>query len=161
MIELPFQDPGVTLRAQAQALLEHARLRVREDGDATERVVDAGRDKAPKKPGFWSKVGDIAGDLGDGLLDVGIGAGNAAASFGNAILTNPVETVAAAGGIALMAASAGGAAGGLALSATGVGAVAGAPLTVASAAGRRALPSPPPLSAASCSMRPRTTGCPR
>lgn len=135
VIEPPFHDPGEALRAQAQTLIDHAQLRVREDGDAAERVVSAGRDKAPEKPSFWNKVGDIAGDIGDGALDLGVGTLNAAASLGNAILQNPLETVAAAGGIALMAASAGGAAGGVALSATGVGAVAGAPLTAVSAAG--------------------------
>jgi hypothetical protein len=133
--DIPFTDPGEAKRAVARQKLDNARSQLRNAGDTAERAVDAGRDKAPEKPGFWSKVGDFFSDVGDGLLDAGGAVVNGIASFGNAMVNHPGDVLTAAAGIGLTVASAGGEGLGLALDATGVGAIPGAALNAVSAAG--------------------------
>jgi hypothetical protein len=132
---IPFHDPGEARREAARQLLTRARGQVKSAGDAAERTVSAARDNAPKRPGFWSKVGDVLGDIGDGLENAGAHVVNGLASFGNAMLNHPGDVVTLAGGIALAGVSAAGDGLGVALDATGVGAVAGVPLNVISTAG--------------------------
>ena len=102
---------------------------------ALRRAADA----APDKPGFWANVGDAFGHaasgLGHVLTDVGVGTLKTLASLGTAMTEHPEDLVAAAAGIALMAASAGGALGGGALTLTGAGAVVGVPVSAVSVAG--------------------------
>jgi Bacterial toxin 28 len=132
---IPFTDTGEASREAARHRLENARRQLANDGDTAERKVDAARDKAPEKPGFWSHVGDFFSDVGDGLVNMGVDVVNGLASFGNAMLHHPGDTALLVGGIALTVVSAGGEGLGVALDATGVGAVAGVPLNVVSAAG--------------------------
>lgn len=133
--DIPFHDPGEAKREAARQKLNRARGQLNSAGDTAEHTVGTARDKAPEKPGFWSKVGDFVGDVGGGLLDAGAGAVNGLASFGNAMVNHPADTVIAAAGIALTGVSAAGDGLGLALDATGVGAVAGVPLNAVSTAG--------------------------
>jgi hypothetical protein len=133
--DIPFVDPGEAKRQAARQTLDNARTQLRTAGDTAERTVDAGRDKAPKKPGFWSKVGDVLGDIGNDIADAGGHVVNGLASFGNAMVNHPGDVLAAAAGVGLTVISAGGEGLGVALDATGVGAIAGAPLNVVSAAG--------------------------
>lgn len=132
---IPFHDPGEAKREAARQMLNDARGQLRSAGDTAERTVAAARDKAPEKPGFWSKVGDALGDVGDGLLNAGGHVVNGLASFGNAMVHHPGETAAMLGGAALTTVAAAGDGLGLALDATGVGAVAGVPLNAVSTAG--------------------------
>jgi hypothetical protein len=133
--DIPFHDPGEAKREAARQLLNRARSQLRNAGDTAERTVGAARDKAPEKPGFWSKVGDFFSGVGDGLLDAGVDVANGLASFGNAMINHPGDVALAAGGAALTAISAAGDGLGLVLDATGVGAVAGVPLNAVSTAG--------------------------
>jgi hypothetical protein len=132
---IPFNDPGEAKREAARQKLNTARSQLKSAGDTAEQTVDTGRDKAPEKPGFWSKVGDFVGDVGEGIKNVGIDVVNGLASFGNAVINHPGDVALAAGGAALTAISAAGDGLGIALDATGVGAVAGVPLNVVSTAG--------------------------
>ena len=136
---IPFTDPGEAKRQAAQQMLDRARKQLTEAGNTAADTVDKAKDKAPPKPGFWSRVGsDIAGLAGDalhGLENAGKDVVNDAASFGNAAIHHPGELATAVGGIGLTVLSAAGEGGGLLLSGTGVGAIAGGPLAVASAAG--------------------------
>jgi hypothetical protein len=137
--EIPFRDTGEPKRQAAREVLDRARTGLVGAGNEVAAIVVRERDKAPEKPGFWSKVGDAVGDalgkVGDGLLDAGANAVNAAASFGNAMINHPGDVAALAGGLGLTAISAAGDGLGIALDATGVGAVAGVPLNVVSTAG--------------------------
>src|SRR5215211_4150828 len=89
--DIPFHDPGEAKREAARQKLSRARSQLNDAGDTAERTVDAARDKAPEKPGFWSKVGDFFGGVGDGLLYAGAGAVNGLASFGNAMVNHPAD----------------------------------------------------------------------
>ncbi|HZM80862.1 MAG TPA: polymorphic toxin type 28 domain-containing protein [Candidatus Limnocylindrales bacterium] len=129
--DISFHDPGESKRAAARQRLADARERLDSAGNTAKGTVGSARDKAPDKPGFWSK-------LGDALVDFGMGTVNALASVGNAILHHPGDVALAAGGALLAGVSAGGEGLGVALDATGVGAVAGVPLNVVSAAGMAA-----------------------
>src|SRR6478752_2415724 len=88
-----FHDPGAATRTAAHELLERARDQLRDAGDSAERTVSTARDRAPKEPGFWDKVGSALGDAGEwvlhGVEDVGIGVVNGLASYGNAMIHNP------------------------------------------------------------------------
>jgi uncharacterized protein YukE len=132
---IPFNDPGEAKREAARQKLNNARTQLKSAGDTAEHTVDAGRDKAPEKPGFWSKVGDFFGDVGEGIKNVGVDTVNGLASFGNAMLHHPGDVAALVGGAALTTISAAGDGLGVALDATGVGAVAGVPLNAVSTAG--------------------------
>jgi len=131
---LPLQDPGDAGRQAAQRLLDDARKQLDRAGGAAASVVGAGRDKAPKKPGFWSRVGDFFSDVGADLENAGGRVVNGLASVGNAAAHHPGDIATAAAGAGLMLLGAGGDVGGGVLDATGVGAIAGIPINVASTA---------------------------
>lgn len=133
--EIPFADPGEADRAAARATLDTARGNVETAGHTAAALVRKATESAPERPGFWSKVGDFLGDVGDGLVDGGKTVVNDLASFGNAMIQHPGDSAAMLGGMLLAGVSAGGEGLGVALDATGVGAVAGVPLNVVSAAG--------------------------
>ncbi|QUC55854.1 hypothetical protein IOD14_03095 [Streptomyces sp. A2-16] len=133
--EIPFDDPGEADRAAARAALDTARGNVETAGHTAAALVRKATESAPERPGFWSKVGDFLGDVGDGLVDGGKTVVNDLASFGNAMLQHPGDSAAMLGGMLLAGVSAGGEGLGVALDATGVGAIAGVPLNVVSAAG--------------------------
>ncbi|MET7738031.1 putative T7SS-secreted protein [Streptomyces sp. NPDC005402] len=133
--EIPFNDPGEADRAGARADLDTARGNVNTAGHSAAALVRKATESAPERPGFWSKVGDVLGDVGEGLLDGGKTVVNDLASFGNAMIQHPGDSAAMLGGMLLAGVSAGGEGLGVALDATGVGAVAGVPLNVVSAAG--------------------------
>lgn len=131
--ELPFNDPGEATRQAARATLNRARGQLKEAGDTAANTVGPARDKAPKKPGFWDKVGDFFSDVGAGLENFAGHVVNGAASLGNAALHHPEDILTMAAGAGLMALGAGGEVGGVVLDATGVGAVVGVPANVVSA----------------------------
>ncbi|MFE7312676.1 putative T7SS-secreted protein [Streptomyces sp. NPDC057555] len=133
--DIPFDDPGKSKRDAAEHKLKTARSQLSSAGDTAADKVGAARDKAPEKPGFWSKVGDIASKAGEGLLHAGEEVVTDLASFGNAMLQHPGDTAAMVGGIALTAVSGAGEGLGGMLDVTGAGAVVGVPLNVVSAAG--------------------------
>ncbi|MEU0407383.1 putative T7SS-secreted protein [Streptomyces griseorubiginosus] len=133
--EIPFNDPGEADRAGARADLDAARGNVDTAGHTAAALVRKATESAPERPGFWSKVGDFLGDVGDGLVEGGKTVVNDLASFGNAMVQHPGDSAAMLGGMLLAGVSAGGEGLGVALDATGVGAVAGVPLNVVSAAG--------------------------
>ncbi|HEX5203380.1 MAG TPA: hypothetical protein VFW27_25900 [Actinoplanes sp.] len=129
---LPFDDPGEAARRAARDILGNARRQLDGAGDAATGTVGAARDKAPKKPGFWSKVGDFFEDVGAGIANAGGHVVNGLASFGNAMIHHPGDVAAAAAGAGLMIAGAAGDIGGGMLDLTGVGAVVGVPVNVVS-----------------------------
>lgn len=133
--EIPFNDPGEADRAGARADLDAARGNVDTAGHTAAALVRKATESAPERPGFWSKVGDVLGEVGDGLVDGGKTVVNDLASFGNAMVQHPGDSAAMLGGMLLAGVSAGGEGLGVALDATGVGAIAGVPLNVVSAAG--------------------------
>ncbi|MFI6437535.1 putative T7SS-secreted protein [Streptomyces sp. NPDC050759] len=133
--EIPFDDPGEADRAAARGTLDTARANVDSAGHTAAALVKKATESAPERPGFWSKVGDFFGDVGEDLLDGGKTVVNDLASFGNAMVQHPGDSAAMLGGMLLAGVSAGGEGLGVALDATGVGAVAGVPLNVVSAAG--------------------------
>ncbi|WP_020120716.1 putative T7SS-secreted protein [Streptomyces canus] len=133
--QIPFDDPGEADRAAARAALDTARGNVETAGHTAAALVRKATESAPERPGFWSKVGDFLGDVGDGLVDGGKTVVNDLASFGNAMVQHPGDSAAMLGGMLLAGVSAGGEGLGVALDATGVGAIAGVPLNVVSAAG--------------------------
>jgi hypothetical protein len=134
-LDIPFTDPGESKRAAARDMLSRARGQLASVGDMTADAVGRARDKAPQKPSFWERAGEFLGDVSHGVLKGGKDIVNALASVGNAAVQHPGDLLLTAGGIALMAASAGGEGVGVALDATGAGAVAGVPLNAVSAAG--------------------------
>lgn len=119
----------------AQTTLNDARGRLQEAAGTANDAIGKARDKAPHKPGFWSKVGHFFEDLGKDAEQIGETALNDLASFSNAMLHHPLDDLGLLGGAALAAVSAGGEGLGVVLDATGVGAIAGVPLNIASAAG--------------------------
>ena len=135
---LPFQDPGEATRQAARDKLSHARSELERDGDDAERVVAAGRDKAPEEPGLFDKIGSALESgfkaVGHALEETGADVVNALASVGNAMLHHPEDVLEMLGGAALMTLGVGGEVGGIALDATGIGAVVGVPANVVSAA---------------------------
>lgn len=131
--DLPFNDPGEAMRQAARDTLNRARGQLNSAGDTAAKAVGSARDKAPEKPGFWDKVGDVAEDVGAGLANAAGHAVNSLASLGNAMLNHPEDVAVTAAGIGLMMLGAGGEVGGLALDATGVGAVVGVPVNVVAA----------------------------
>jgi len=98
-------------------------------------AVGRARDQAPHKPGFWSKVGHFFEGLGHDAEKVGAAAVDDLASFGNAMINNPMADLGLVGGALLAGVSAVGDGAGLALDATGVGAIAGVPINAISTAG--------------------------
>jgi exonuclease VII small subunit len=131
---LPFEDPGEVGRDNAQAVLDQARDQLERAGTAAATAVGSARDKAPKRPGFWSKVGDAFSDVGANLENLGGHVLNGLASLGNAAIHHPGDMATAAVGAGLMVVGAAGDAGGGLLDLTGVGAVAGVPINVVSTA---------------------------
>ena len=113
---------------EGAALMRAAEERAQVANDAAARALDAassslaGIAPAPPTPSAASN---------SPMAEVG----NAAASFGMAVLEHPLDGLAVLGGGALAAVSAAGAVGSLALDGTGVGALAGVPLGGVSAAG--------------------------
>jgi hypothetical protein len=130
----PFVDPGEAGRRSAQQLLDTARQTVDAAGDRAAGTVGTVRDRAPRKPSFWSKVGTFLSGVGAGLENAGGHVVNGLASFGNAVVHHPGDVgVMAAGAGLMLLGGAGDVSGGL-LDATGVGALAGVPLNVVSTA---------------------------
>jgi hypothetical protein len=131
----PFQDPGESARAAARQLLATARSDLKDAGDDIAGVIGAERDRAPRKPSFWSKVKDVASDVGAALENAGGHVVNALASTGNAMIHHPGDTALVVAGALLTDVSAGGEALGVGLDLTGAGAIVGVPLNIVSAAG--------------------------
>lgn len=131
----PFQDPGEAARTWARNLLNTARGDLTDAGDDVAGVIGAERDRAPEKPSFWSKVKDVASDVGATLENAGGHVVNALASFGNAAIHHPGDVAATVGGSFLAAAGVTGELGGLVLDATVVGAPAGLAVNAVSAVG--------------------------
>jgi type VII secretion system ESX-1 substrate len=130
----PFTDPGEPARAAARQRLHSARTQLKSAAGNAATKVKGFRDKAPEKPGVWSKVGDFFSDVGAGLQNAGGHVVNGLASLGNAAANHPGDLLTAAAGAGLMIVGAAGDAGGLVLDATGVGAVLGVPVNVVSTA---------------------------
>lgn len=82
----------------------------------------------------WDKAGDLLGDVGDALEDVGEVVVSDLASIGNAMVDDIGSTMTVLGGLGIAALGAGEEVGGGLLDATGVGAVLGIPINVAAAA---------------------------
>jgi hypothetical protein len=133
--DIPFVDPGETARQAARNRLQTARTQLHDKGHTAAAAIGRARDKAPHKPGFWSKVGHFFGDVGHDLENAGIDLVNGVASVGNAMIQHPGDLASIAGGVALAAVSAGGEGIGAALDLTGVGAIPGGVLNAASAVG--------------------------
>jgi uncharacterized protein YukE len=131
--ELPFDDPGEAKRNTARSTLNSARTQLGTAEGTANSAVGSARDKAPEKPGFWDKVGDVLDDIGAGLANFGGEVVNGLASFGNAMINHPGDMLTSAAGLGLMVLGAGGEFGGGLLDATGVGAIAGVPINIASA----------------------------
>jgi hypothetical protein len=130
----PFADPGDSARAAARQRLHRARSQLKSAADDAAKAVKGFRDKAPEKPGVWSKVGDFFSHVGAGLENAGGHVVNGLASLGNAAAHHPGDLLTAAAGAGLMIVGAAGDAGGLVLDATGIGAVVGIPANVVSTA---------------------------
>jgi type VII secretion system ESX-1 substrate len=131
---LPFDDPGAAGRLAARELLGRARQQLDAAGDDAADRVDRAADKAPAKPGFWSRAGDFFADAGAGLANAGGHVLNGLASLGNAMLHHPGDVATAAGGAALIVLGAAGDVGGGLLDLTGVGALVGVPVNIVSTA---------------------------
>lgn len=101
----PFQDPGQSGRDTAEKTLDNARFNLETAGNTAATTVGAARDRAPEKPGFWSKVGHLADEIGTGAENAGGAVVNAAASVGNAMLHHPGDVAEMVGGALLTAAS--------------------------------------------------------
>lgn len=134
----PFQDPGGAARIAAKSLLDTARSDLRDAGNEVAGVIGQERNHAPEKPSFWSKVKDVASDVGAVLQNAGGHVVNALASVGNSMIHHPGDVAAAVGGSFLAAAGATGELGGFVLDATVVGAAPGLALNGISAAGMAA-----------------------
>ena len=100
----PFQDPGESGRATAKKTLDSARTNLENSGNTAATMVGTARDRAPEKPGFWSKVGHVAEEIGAGLENAGGEVVNALASVGNAMVHHPGDVAEMAGGAFLAAA---------------------------------------------------------
>jgi hypothetical protein len=132
---LPFADPGAAQRSAAQRTLDRARDQLAAAGSTAAGAVGDARDKAPEKPGFWSKVGHAFSKVGHDVADVGEHVVNGLASAGNAIVHHPGDVLMTAAGAGLTTISAAGEGAGTLLDVTGVGAVPGVALNTVSAAG--------------------------
>jgi type VII secretion system ESX-1 substrate len=104
----PFQDPGENGRAAAKKTLDNARISLENAGNTAAATVGPARDRAPEKPGFWSKVGHVADEIGAGAENAGGEVVNAFASVGNAMLHHPGDVAEMVGGAFITAASAAG-----------------------------------------------------
>jgi uncharacterized protein YukE len=60
VVDIPFNDPGEELRANAKNMLNRARRQLEEAGDKAERLIAKARDQAPKRLRVGS--GDNSGD---------------------------------------------------------------------------------------------------
>jgi hypothetical protein len=125
-------------RKDARETLEHARSVLAGTVRHASQVVGRAAGEAPPEPGFWSQVGSFFSGAARGAGHVGADIADSLASFGNAMINNPLATAEAVGGAALAGISAGGEGLGLVLDATGAGTVAGVPLDAVSAAGMTA-----------------------
>jgi len=123
---IPFIDPGAAKRRRAQEILDRARTGLQSAGDTAERIIDAGRDKAPEEPDFWDDVGDFLGDAADDALDLGSDLLDFMAQNGPALFEQFV-------GAGLIVLGAGGEILGFGLDLTGVGAAVGLPVGALSA----------------------------
>jgi hypothetical protein len=136
---IPFTDPGEAKREAARQTLNHARGQLRSAAKTAAGTVGGARDKAPHKPGFWSRLGSGVGDFFEGvghdLEVVGADVVNGLASFGNAMLHHPGDVATTVGGIALTVVSGAGDGLGGVLDVVPGGAVVGVPLNVISTAG--------------------------
>src|SRR5882757_8054742 len=132
---IPFVDPGEAKRQAARETLNGARAQLNSAGDTAEHAVGLARDKAPHKPGFWSKVGHAFEDLGRDAENIGATALNDLASFGNAVINHPGDVGLAAAGALLTTVSAAGDGIGSVLAVTGVGTIPGLALDAASTVG--------------------------
>jgi type VII secretion system ESX-1 substrate len=112
---LPFDDTvGSQKRTAAQNNLNRARGQLSTAADTADKAVGAARDKAPKKPGFWSKVGHFFEDAGADIANATGTIVNAGASSLNAMAHHP-------GDVGMMVLSAAGmAAGGVGVAGSGV-----------------------------------------
>jgi hypothetical protein len=133
--DIPFHDPGEQQRAAARKTLNDARAKLRAAGDTANRTVGEARDKAPKKPGFWAKVGHAFEDVGTTLENAGADLVNGLASVGNAMVQHPGDMAGLLGGALLTTVSAAGDVAGTVLAATGVGTVPGVALDAISTVG--------------------------
>jgi hypothetical protein len=131
---LPFDDPGEAGRQAARRQLARARSQLDSVGDSAAGSVGTAGDKAPKKPSFWSKVGNFFSDVGAGLENAGGHVVNGLASFGNAVADHPGDVGTAAAGAGLMLLGGVGEVGGGALDLTGVGIIPGVAVNAASTA---------------------------
>ncbi|MFH9868994.1 putative T7SS-secreted protein [Streptomyces lydicus] len=131
--DLAFHDPGEAKRQAAQHTLNSARTQLSQAGDVAAKTVGTARDKAPEKPGFWSKVGDFFEDAGAGLENAAGTVVNGLASFGNTIVHHPLDAAGMVAGTGLMLLGGAGEVGGGALDITGAGAAVGVPVNIASA----------------------------
>jgi len=122
-----FLDPGAARRANAQATLARAREQVAGAGDSAARAVMSAANAAPQQS-MLASIGTLAEEAGASVV-------NSAASFGNALLNQPLDIAAIAGGGLLTVASATGEVAGAILDVVPGGALAGVPLGVVSAAG--------------------------
>jgi hypothetical protein len=131
--QTPFTDPGAAQRQAAQQTLDAARAQLDSAGNDAAAAIGAARDKAPEQPGFWDEVGDFFSGLGVDAANATGTLVNAFASFGNAVLHDPADTLTTIAGAALTVVGAGGEVGGVALDATGIGALVGVPANIVSA----------------------------
>ena len=131
----PFRDPGEAGRTSARNVLDTARRDLKDAGDEVARVIGAERERAPEKPSFWSKVEDVASEVGAALENAGGHVVNALASVGNAMIHHPGDVAATVGGALLAGAGLTGELGGFVLDATVVAAPAGVAVNAVSAAG--------------------------
>jgi len=122
-------------KKSAQTILDNARSKVASAAATAVGVIGQARDKAPRKPGFWSHVGGFLASAWHGVEDAGEDTVDGLASMGNAMITHPGADAGALAGFLLAGVSATGDAGGALLDATGVGAIVGVPLNVVSTAG--------------------------
>ncbi|MEU9111940.1 polymorphic toxin type 24 domain-containing protein [Streptomyces sp. NPDC048483] len=70
-------------------------------GHTAVTLVKKATESAPERPGFWPEVGDFFSDVGEGPVDGGMTVLTDLASFGNAMIQHPGDSVALLGGIAL------------------------------------------------------------
>jgi hypothetical protein len=119
----------------ANSILENACSQLTAAAGAATAAVGRARDQAPHKPGFWSKVAHFFEGLGHDAEKAGPAAVDGLASFGNAMINNPMADLGMVGGALLAGVSAVGDGAGLALDATGVGAIVGVPVNAITTAG--------------------------
>lgn len=119
-------DPGADARSNAVALLTTARAGIESAGDDAAKTLEAGID--------WGAIFLAILQPGiDAVLDGLATAGNAVASFGQALIEHPDTLGEILGGMLMMDGGIAGEAGGGILDATGIGAVVGVPANIAAA----------------------------